>query len=96
MPYFEIEHPDGRSERYQIDQDLLMIGRAAEAHLRIDYSEVSRIHCELRQSVDESWLITDMGSRNGTLVNGRSVEQARLNSGDQLKLGPVSLTFPGG
>jgi pSer/pThr/pTyr-binding forkhead associated (FHA) protein len=93
MPYFEIEHPDGRSERYQIDQDLLMIGRAGEAHLRIECSEVSRIHCELRQSADGSWLVTDMGSRNGTLVNGQSVEQARLNSGDQVKLGPVSLIF---
>jgi pSer/pThr/pTyr-binding forkhead associated (FHA) protein len=93
MAYFVLEHPDGRSEEYRIDQELLMIGRSAEANLRLDHAKVSRIHCELRQSADGTWLITDMGSRNGTLVNGQAVEQARLGEGDRVEIGGVGLVF---
>jgi pSer/pThr/pTyr-binding forkhead associated (FHA) protein len=93
VPSFTVQYPDGQSEQFPIDQDLLMIGRSPDAHLRLHDAQVSRVHCELRQSADGTWLISDMGSRNGTVVNGQPVQQARLNDNDQLQLGSVLLTF---
>ena len=93
MPYFIVDYPGERTEKYPIEQELVMVGRSGDAHLQIDDKSVSRVHCELKQSTDGTWLITDMGSRNGTKVNGDAVEQARLYEGDEVKLGRVLLTF---
>ena len=93
MPYFIVDYPGERTEKFPIELELVMIGRSSDAHLHIDHKSVSRVHCELKQSADGTWLITDMGSRNSTRVNGDVIEQARLYDGDEVKLGRVLLTF---
>jgi DNA-binding NtrC family response regulator len=56
--------------------------------------EVSRVHSQLAFDCEErSWSISDAGSRNGTLVNGVSIEQQALASGDVLRLGGHLLLF---
>lgn len=55
-------------------------------------TKVSRLHAEL-QIRDDQWLLMDLGSRNGTVVNGRRIRQHPLRDGDRLKLGDVSLLF---
>src|SRR5438067_3420385 len=64
-------------------------GRGAECHIRPASDWVSRQHCLLRVTADEVF-IRDLGSRNGTLVNGMLVEgEQRLFAGDQLQIGPL-------
>jgi pSer/pThr/pTyr-binding forkhead associated (FHA) protein len=64
-----------------------LIGRGTDCDLRLRESAISRHHCILRTSGD-GLTLTDLGSRNGSFVNGeRVVSQAPLHSGDVLKLG---------
>lgn len=71
----------------------LEIGRSAAADLVVDVPGVSRRHAQLRL-VDEQWLIVDLGSKNGTEVNGRRVDgQCALASQDLVKFGPVTMRF---
>ena len=65
------------------------LGRGQECHVRFNSDWVSRQHCLLRVLADTA-SVRDLGSRNGTLVNGQLVGQERfLNQGDQVQVGPV-------
>ncbi len=66
-----------------------VFGRGAECHIRPNSEWVSRQHCQLLVA-DESASIRDLGSRNGTLINGERVMGEReLTNGDQLQIGPL-------
>ncbi|HKI38624.1 MAG TPA: FHA domain-containing protein [Gemmataceae bacterium] len=66
-----------------------VFGRGAECHVRPNSDWVSRQHCLLRVTADEAFL-RDLGSRNGTLINGtRLVEERPLKHGDQVQIGPL-------
>lgn len=70
-----------------------VIGRdEASADLVLDDTNVSRRHAELRRGPD-GWTIADLGSTNGTRVNGMRVDEARLSSGDTVTLGLITLEF---
>jgi predicted component of type VI protein secretion system len=65
------------------------LGRGQECHVRFNSDWVSRQHCLLRVVADQA-SVRDLGSRNGTLVNGQLVGQERfLLQGDQVQVGPV-------
>jgi len=66
-----------------------MIGRGADAEVRIDDRWASRRHCEIDQ-VDGTLVVRDIGSRHGTFVNGESVHLAHLMPGDRLTVGATS------
>lgn len=64
-------------------------GRGAECQVRPNSEWISRQHCLLRVTAEGAFL-RDLGSRNGTLVNGVLLEQEkRLTDGDKLELGPL-------
>jgi len=66
-----------------------VFGRGAECHIRPNSDWVSRQHCLLRVT-EEALYLRDLGSRNGTLVNGeRLVNERRLCPGDHLQVGPL-------
>ncbi|MFC1677554.1 FHA domain-containing protein [Planctomycetota bacterium] len=66
-----------------------VIGRRSECDLCIPLKAVSRKHCQL--NTDGGKLkIRDLNSSNGTMVNGRSVEEAMIQPGDSLKIGPLT------
>ena len=64
----------------------------AEADLRLADTGVSRAHAELRLDGSEVRL-TDLGSTNGTLVNGRRITSAVLADGDSIEVGATPLLF---
>src|SRR5262245_59329412 len=67
-----------------------VFGRGAECHVRPISDWVSRQHCLLRVSPEGSLSVSDLGSRNGTLVNGvRILLETTLKNGDQLQVGPL-------
>ena len=67
------------------------VGRATAADFVLDAALVSRLHCRL-QAGHEDLEVVDLGSTNGTFVNDKRVERARLASGDRLRVGRVELT----
>jgi DNA-binding winged helix-turn-helix (wHTH) protein len=70
-----------------------IIGRDADAAIQIDARGVSRHHSRILISGDTA-TIEDLGSKNGTYVNGRRITAAvRLSQGDEIKLGAVTVTF---
>jgi signal transduction histidine kinase len=59
-------------------------------------SEASRTHAELRPNPDGGFLLIDLASSNGTLVNGKLITQHPLASGDRIEIGGTLLIFTGG
>jgi len=71
--------------------DDVVIGRGPEAGVRVPDRGVSRQHVRLRRLARGRYGLEDLGSRNGTLVNGKRVTACTLESGDRLQLGPRCL-----
>jgi predicted component of type VI protein secretion system len=71
-----------------LHRPVLMIGRHLECDVRIDQLKISRRHCCLAMAYDRV-LVRDLGSRNKIRVNGRVVDEARLEPGDELAIGPL-------
>lgn len=67
-----------------------VIGRAPSCDFVICHKSVSRRHAMLARD-GERMIITDLGSTNGTFVNGRWISQAEVLPGDRLQLGPLDL-----
>ena len=86
----ELVLTDGR--RVQIGSEPLVIGRLPECGVVLADSNVSRRHAELRRSGD-SVVLTDLGSTNGTRVNGAPVRERVLVSGDEVSVGSTRLIF---
>lgn len=72
------------------------IGRAPRAEFVLDAALVSRLHCRLTASAEGTLEVLDLGSTNGTFVNGRRVRRSPLVPGDRLKVGRVELTVEKG
>jgi len=69
------------------------LGRASDNTVVIDDSYTSSSHAEIAREGD-GWLVRDLGSTNGTFVNGRQVRgQARIQPGDEIAFGNVVVTF---
>ena len=83
----------GQTERpeYPIDGDVIL-GRAAECDVTLPGPLCSREHARITRE-DGAYFLEDLGSTNGTLVNGRAVEKAPLRDGDWITIGDYQLTF---
>jgi pSer/pThr/pTyr-binding forkhead associated (FHA) protein len=68
------------------------VGRATRADFIVDAALVSRLHCRL-EADDDRLNVIDLDSTNGTWVNGKRVDRARLADGDRLRVGRVELTI---
>jgi transcriptional regulator with PAS, ATPase and Fis domain len=77
---------------YKIDLPHVRIGSHESNSLVIDDQHVSRFHCEIRQT-PEGFLIKDLESTNGTLIEGIAVKEGILRSGVTLSLGKTRLKF---
>ncbi|MFM7149688.1 MAG: FHA domain-containing protein [Gemmataceae bacterium] len=64
----------------------VVVGRHTEVDVRLSHPEVSRQHCRLR-FVEGRWQVEDLGSLNGTEVNGAKVSLTYLAEGDRLRIG---------
>jgi pSer/pThr/pTyr-binding forkhead associated (FHA) protein len=69
---------------------LTLIGRSTGCALRLDHPSVSRFHCGVLNTPNGPWVL-DLLSREGTLVNGQRHRWARLEDGDELRIGTFSL-----
>jgi pSer/pThr/pTyr-binding forkhead associated (FHA) protein len=65
------------------------VGRTARADFIVDAALVSRVHCRLTADPSDQLVVEDLGSTNGTLVNGKRVRRGILKPGDRLTVGRV-------
>jgi hypothetical protein len=82
----------GDVRRVTIERFPFRLGRAESADLRIESPEVSREHAEIVER-NGVWLVRDLGSTNGTHVNGKAVKETLLSDGDILKIAETEVTF---
>ena len=81
-----------------LERDEVIIGRALEADVRLNDSRASRLHARITSELeastgDTSYRITDLGSTNGTLVNGELITEAILSDGDKILIGDHLFRF---
>lgn len=69
------------------------IGSRPENDLRLESPLVSRQHCRLYAEAPGAWSVEDLGSRNGTHVNGERTPRRLLRDGDVLQVGDATLIF---
>jgi transcriptional regulator with GAF, ATPase, and Fis domain len=84
--------PTAFAPAYVLPGREVVVGRAAEADLRVPAEAVSRQHARLRPD-GKRWVLTDLGGRNGTIVNGRFVRTAVLADLDEVRFGDAIFKF---
>lgn len=88
--FAELVLPDGG--RVTIGDEPVVIGRLPECDVVLGDPNVSRRHAEIRRT-EEGLVVTDLGSTNGTRVNGSAVREQTLESGDEITVGSTTLVF---
>lgn len=91
-PRLHIVFPDGHSEEQHLEPDELTIGRSNDNDIVFYDPKVSRNHARISKE-GTNYVLTDLGSFNGTLVNGELVNSVELNHGDRIEIGSSMLLF---
>lgn len=90
--HFEV-HGLGPVRLVPLSPDTFTIGRAPGNEVAVESPLVSRLHA-LVERLPPGWIIRDLGSTNGTTVNGVPLREARtLHDGDRVEIGPARLVF---
>jgi len=83
---------DGSRKAFSLPSSVTVIGRRSDCDLYIPLMPISRRHCQL--NYDGGVLkIRDLGSRNGTYLNGKRISEAVIQAGDYIKVGPLTFVF---
>ena len=83
-----------QGSRFHLEEAAHSIGRTQANSIRLHDTEVSRNHAELVRRGD-TYSVRDLGSSNGTFVNGRLITEHELTSGDQVQVGRSLLLYTG-
>jgi len=94
LAYLTVIASDGRTFRREVDADRLTIGRSSKNDLNLSFDlSLSRFHAEVT-SRDGKHYVADVGSRNGTSLNGKPlVQPTELKIGDRISLGETTILF---
>lgn len=80
-------------QAYDFKQESIVVGREEGADVLIDNPSVSRRHAEIRLT-DDGWVVEDLGSSNGTFIEGRKIDHAQsIGLGDEIGFGKFSIIF---
>ena len=86
VPYLEVN-----GERHPLTRPVTVLGRGTQVDLRVDDAGVSRRHAEIQ--LGDSPMLVDLGSTNGTTLNGDPVGRAELTDGARIGMGDTVLVF---
>ncbi len=92
---FVIQGAD-QGKRFELNSKAMALGRDNSNPIRLHDTEVSRRHAEVRQVDDATFRVVDLGSANGTYLNGQPIDQSPLVPGDRLQLGQTVMLFSEG
>ena len=82
--------PDGR--RLPLGEEMMSLGRMSDCDIVVADPRVSRRHAEIKPA-GHGFVVTDLGSMNGTVVNGSPIREHPLTDGDEIRLGNTVLRF---
>lgn len=94
MPKLTIRSGTAESTSHDLVEETYTIGRSPESSIRLDDPSVSSRHAEL-VLIAQNCYLKDLGSTNGTLVNGQAVKEVQLRAGDHIRFGKVDAFFEG-
>ncbi|MDX6535639.1 MAG: hypothetical protein QOJ13_3703 [Gaiellales bacterium] len=77
---------------FTLEDRVTVIGRSSDADVRLDDANVSRRHAEVRR-IGDGYSVVDLGSTNGTEVNGQRIQETALMNGDVISVGTTRITF---
>lgn len=92
MATLNYQKSDGSVLKLEFTEQPLTLGRGKDADVQIMDNEISRIHAAIRIWQGE-FIIKDLGSTNGTFVNGVRVDLAKLRHGDKIRIGNTTFDF---
>jgi pSer/pThr/pTyr-binding forkhead associated (FHA) protein len=92
MPKLTIRSETGEAIVHDLVEETYTIGRSPENSIRLDDTSVSSRHAEV-VLVAENCYLKDLGSTNGTVVNGQPVKEVQLRAGDRIRFGKVEASF---
>lgn len=96
MPDLIVKYPDRSPDTFPLGRLRITIGRSARNDLCIPDPFASRVHAEVRREGDQ-YILQDLGSANGTLYNGQTVEgSVPLTSGGRIQIGETEIVFNDG
>jgi len=90
--YLLVSTRGSRPVQFDLGGPLIGIGRASDNDVIVDDPMVSRHHCQLKLQ-HGAYSFTDLGSRNGSLVNGQPVTEIALGPGDIIRIGDTEVEF---
>ena len=94
MPYIEVLNGPEVGKKTAISQDTFFLGRDANNHLVLSDRTVSRKHVVINH-LEGQYIVSDLNSLKGLLVNGVKKQEAVLEDGDEIAIGAVRLRFYG-
>lgn len=93
QPVFLRVYLNGKLENVkQFTEEQIVIGRNADLQLTLHDDAVSPLHAVIEER-DSGYYVSDLGSQNGTLKNGQKVFDEKIESGEELQVGPYKLEF---
>ena len=78
---------------YELSNSVYTIGRVEDQNICLPDSTVSSQHCELHRQEDGSYQVQDLGSSNGTRINGIRITEQRLEHSDILQVGGIEIMY---
>ena len=78
---------------FSLTNSRVLIGRATNCDIVLDDLNASRTHAEIFRESPSVWGLADLGSTNGTLVNGKHIASVLLNDGDRITIGTTTFVF---
>lgn len=94
MPSLFVIRGNDQGSRFELQHDVVGLGRDSSNVVQLHDTEVSRQHAEVRRN-GGVFTLTDLDSSNGTYVNGRRIRRHVLASGDQVQVGGTLMLFTG-
>jgi transcriptional regulator with GAF, ATPase, and Fis domain len=86
---------EGTRSEIELTRSVISIGRAVDNDIRLTSALVSRHHCRIETGAEGSWVV-DLGSANGTSVNGSKVTRRLLEAGDRVQVGAARILLDAG
>src|ERR1043166_57400 len=83
----------GAPKTYELYRDEVVVGRAIDADIPINSTDLSRKHMTLKRTGVGQWTVIDLDARHGVYLNGVKVHSAVLHDGDNLQLGTVVFVY---
>jgi len=87
-----VQRGPNAGSRYLLDKELTTAGRNPDSDIFLDDVTVSRRHAEFTRT-DDGFVVSDVGSLNGTYLNRERIERAAVRNGDEVQIGKFRLLF---